>query len=56
MDGGRFLFMPAGFLAASLVWSATAAAQVEITQEAPKAPLQQSKMLVCGMAALFGMD
>jgi MFS family permease len=29
---------------------------VEITEEAPKAPLQQSKMLVYGMAALFGMD
>jgi hypothetical protein len=26
MDGGRSLFMPAGFLAASLVWSATVAA------------------------------
>jgi MFS family permease len=30
--------------------------QVEIAEEAPKAPLQQSKMLVYGMAALFGMD
>src|SRR5438270_6343067 len=30
--------------------------QVEIADEAPKAPLQQSKMLVYGMAALFGMD
>jgi predicted MFS family arabinose efflux permease len=29
---------------------------VEIAEEAPKAPLQQSKMLVYGMAALFGMD
>jgi MFS family permease len=29
---------------------------VEIADEAPKAPLQQSKMLVYGMAALFGMD
>src|SRR3954447_13535147 len=29
---------------------------VEIAQEIPKAPLQQSKMLVYGMAALFGMD
>jgi MFS family permease len=29
---------------------------VEITDEAPKAPLQQSKRLVYGMAALFGMD
>src|SRR5438477_12254207 len=29
--------------------------QVEIADEAPKAPLQQSKMLVYGMAALFGM-
>jgi predicted MFS family arabinose efflux permease len=30
--------------------------QVEIAEEAPKAPLQQSKRLVYGMAALFGMD
>jgi MFS family permease len=30
--------------------------QAEIAEEAPKAPLQQSKMLVYGMAALFGMD
>ena len=30
--------------------------QVEIANEAPKAPLQQSKRLVYGMAALFGMD
>src|SRR5271169_4177071 len=30
--------------------------QVEIADKAPKAPLQQSKMLVYGMAALFGMD
>src|SRR6201993_1722144 len=30
--------------------------QVEMADEAPKAPLQQSKMLVYGMAALFGMD
>src|SRR5437868_13712480 len=29
---------------------------VEIADEAPKAPLQQSKMLVYGMAARFGMD
>jgi MFS family permease len=29
---------------------------VEIAEEAPKAPLQQSKRLVYGMAALFGMD
>src|SRR5438552_1312058 len=29
---------------------------VEIAEEAPKAPLQQSKWLVYGMAALFGMD
>jgi MFS family permease len=29
---------------------------VEIADEAPKAPLRQSKMLVYGMAALFGMD
>ena len=29
---------------------------VEIADEAPKAPPQQSKMLVYGMAALFGMD
>jgi MFS family permease len=29
---------------------------VELVEEAPKAPLQQSKMLVYGMAALFGMD
>jgi MFS family permease len=29
---------------------------VEIAEEAPKAPLQRSKMLVYGMAALFGMD
>jgi MFS family permease len=29
---------------------------VEIAEEAPKAPLQQSKKLVYGMAALFGMD
>ncbi len=29
---------------------------VEIADEAPKAPLQQSKRLVYGMAALFGMD
>jgi predicted MFS family arabinose efflux permease len=29
---------------------------VEIADEAPKAPLQQSKLLVYGMAALFGMD
>jgi hypothetical protein len=29
---------------------------VELADEAPKAPLQQSKMLVYGMAALFGMD
>jgi MFS family permease len=29
---------------------------VEVADEAPKAPLQQSKMLVYGMAALFGMD
>ena len=29
---------------------------VEIANEAPKAPLQQSKRLVYGMAALFGMD
>src|SRR5947207_15045121 len=27
-----------------------------MAEEAPKAPLQQSKMLVYGMAALFGMD
>jgi YVTN family beta-propeller protein len=27
MDGGRFLFVPAGFLAASFIWSATVAAQ-----------------------------
>jgi MFS family permease len=31
-------------------------AAVEIAEEAPKAPLQQSKRLVYGMAALFGMD
>jgi MFS family permease len=30
--------------------------EVEIADAAPKAPLQQSKMLVYGMAALFGMD
>jgi hypothetical protein len=30
--------------------------QVEIADEAPKAPLEQSKRLVYGMAALFGMD
>jgi MFS family permease len=30
--------------------------QVEIAKEEPKTPLQQSKMLVYGMAALFGMD
>jgi MFS family permease len=29
---------------------------IEIAEEAPKVPLQQSKMLVYGMAALFGMD
>jgi MFS family permease len=29
---------------------------IEIAEEAPKAPLQQSRMLVYGMAALFGMD
>ena len=29
---------------------------VEIADEAPKAPLQQSRRLVYGMAALFGMD
>jgi MFS family permease len=29
---------------------------VEAADEGPKAPLQQSKMLVYGMAALFGMD
>jgi MFS family permease len=29
---------------------------VEIADEAPKAPLEQSKLLVYGMAALFGMD
>src|SRR5262249_50920153 len=29
---------------------------VEIAEEGPKAPLQQSKMLVYGLAALFGMD
>jgi MFS family permease len=29
---------------------------VEIADEAPKAPLRQSKTLVYGMAALFGMD
>jgi MFS family permease len=29
---------------------------VEVADEAPKAPLQQSKRLVYGMAALFGMD
>jgi MFS family permease len=29
---------------------------VEIADEAPKAPLQESKRLVYGMAALFGMD
>ena len=29
---------------------------VEIADEAPKAPLRQSRMLVYGMAALFGMD
>ena len=29
---------------------------VEIADEAPRAPLQQSKKLVYGMAALFGMD
>lgn len=29
---------------------------VEIADEAPKAPLRQSKRLVYGMAALFGMD
>jgi predicted MFS family arabinose efflux permease len=29
---------------------------VEMADEAPKAPLQQSKRLVYGMAALFGMD
>jgi hypothetical protein len=30
--------------------------QVEIADEAPKAPLEQSKRLVYGMAALLGMD
>jgi hypothetical protein len=30
--------------------------QVEIADEAPKAPLEQSKRLVYGMAALFGID
>jgi MFS family permease len=29
---------------------------IEIADQAPTAPLQQSKMLVYGMAALFGMD
>src|SRR5262249_29143696 len=29
---------------------------VEMVQEAPKAPLQESKRLVYGIAALFGMD
>jgi MFS family permease len=29
---------------------------VEMAEEAPKAPLQESKRLVYGMAALFGMD
>jgi len=29
---------------------------IEIADQAPKTPLQQSKMLVYGMAALFGMD
>jgi MFS family permease len=29
---------------------------VEITEEAPQAPLRQSRRLVYGMAALFGMD
>jgi MFS family permease len=29
---------------------------IEIAEEAPEVPLQQSKMLVYGMAALFGMD
>ncbi|HYZ40758.1 MAG TPA: MFS transporter, partial [Stellaceae bacterium] len=29
---------------------------IEIAEEGPKAPLQQSKRLVYGMAALFGMD
>jgi MFS family permease len=29
---------------------------IEIAEAAPKVPLQQSKMLVYGMAALFGMD
>lgn len=29
---------------------------VELTEEAPRAPLRQSKRLVYGMAALFGMD
>jgi MFS family permease len=29
---------------------------IEIAEEAPEAPLQQSKRLVYGMAALFGMD
>jgi len=29
---------------------------VEMAEEAPKAPLQESKTLVYGMAALFGMD
>ena len=30
--------------------------QVEMADQAPKAPLQQSKLLVYGMAALFGID
>jgi MFS family permease len=42
-------------LVAFLVYRPLSSA-VEIADEAPKAPLQQSKMLVYGMAALFGMD
>ncbi len=54
MDGGRFLFVPAGFLAASLVWSATVAAQ---TAGAPlvleaKIPLGQ----VSGRIDHLGID
>ena len=42
-------------LAAFLLYRPLSSA-VEIADEAPKAPLQQSKRLVYGMAALFGMD
>jgi predicted MFS family arabinose efflux permease len=50
------LYAVLGLLALALVLYRPLSPAVEIADEAPKAPLRQSKMLVYGMAALFGMD